>query len=136
MSIQSHDSRTGAGAMPSTRGLHLLLLLLLTVALTAGPVPANAICEATDHWDNDPCHTGNDPTSTSEANQADDASATDDCCATGCLYCYLPCCTGTDTVLTSALVVSSSGCMQTQPLANGCDLYSVDPDPIYHPPRF
>ena len=122
--------------MPSTRRFQLLLLFVLAVALMAGSVPANAICEATGHWDDDPCHTGNDPTSPSEANQADDASATDDCCATGCLYCYLPCCTGTATVLTSALVVSSSGCMQTQPLASGCDLCSVDPDPIYHPPRF
>jgi hypothetical protein len=122
--------------MPSTRGFHFLLLLVLAVALMAGPVPANAICEATGHWDNDPCHTGNDPTSPSTATETGAASADNDCCATGCLYCYLPCCTGTATVLTSALVFSSSGCMQTQPLASGCDLYSVDPDPIYHPPRF
>jgi len=110
-------------------------VLLLGIAAMTCPVLAQPSCEMVVHQDDDGCHTQGGGALPHTESAADDVSAQNDCCAAGCLDCGLPCCTGVAMVLSVTPAVDSFACLRVQLLPGIDDLPSVDPDPIYHPPR-
>ena len=114
----------------ATANILARLLLFAVIALVVVSAPAAHASGLVDHAGADACCAhGEDPAPTA------DLPSDDDCCATGCQGCFLPCCGGPVSLHVRALTTDAKPASVGAVIDPVVPASAADSGDVFHPPR-